>query len=162
MARPKRWSACLGAEAGSSVTRKITYLVAGADPGSKLQKAQNYGITVLDEDGFLRMLRRARRGCGLGAGRASGAACLARSLRHWPSHGCADEARGNRAHAARVRPSHHLRTCRPGLTPATVTRVVDGDTIRVEIDGEEFRVRYIGIDTPGDRRSAAAGAVLRP
>jgi endonuclease YncB( thermonuclease family) len=37
---------------------------------------------------------------------------------------------------------------RPGLTPATVTRVVDGDTIRVEIDGQEYRVRYIGIDTP--------------
>ena len=49
--------ASLGAEAGSSVTRKITYLVAGADPGSKLQKAQNYGVTVLDEDGFLGMLR---------------------------------------------------------------------------------------------------------
>jgi DNA ligase (NAD+) len=48
--------ASLGAEAGSSVTRKITYLVAGADPGSKLQKAQNYGIRVLDEDAFLRML----------------------------------------------------------------------------------------------------------
>ena len=39
-------------------------------------------------------------------------------------------------------------TVRAGLTPATVTRVTDGDTIRVEIDGEEFRVRYIGIDTP--------------
>jgi micrococcal nuclease len=37
---------------------------------------------------------------------------------------------------------------RPGLTPARVTRVVDGDTIRVEIDGREFRLRYIGIDTP--------------
>jgi micrococcal nuclease len=37
---------------------------------------------------------------------------------------------------------------RPGLTPAAVTRVVDGDTIRVEIDGTEYRVRYIGIDTP--------------
>jgi DNA ligase (NAD+) len=46
----------LGAEAGSSVTRRITYLVAGADPGSKLQKAQNYGIQVLDEDAFLQML----------------------------------------------------------------------------------------------------------
>ena len=32
--------------------------------------------------------------------------------------------------------------------PAAVTRVVDGDTIRVQIDGEEYRVRYIGIDTP--------------
>ena len=37
---------------------------------------------------------------------------------------------------------------RPGLTPARVTRVVDGDTIRVEIGGQEYRVRYIGIDTP--------------
>ena len=31
---------------------------------------------------------------------------------------------------------------------ATVTRVVDGDTIRVRIQGAEERVRLIGIDTP--------------
>ncbi len=31
---------------------------------------------------------------------------------------------------------------------ATVVNVVDGDTIDVLIDGAEFRVRYIGIDTP--------------
>ncbi|MDO8615562.1 MAG: NAD-dependent DNA ligase LigA [Dehalococcoidia bacterium] len=47
----------LGAEAGGSVTRKTTYLVAGADPGSKLQKAQSHGTAVLDEDAFLRLLR---------------------------------------------------------------------------------------------------------
>lgn len=35
-----------------------------------------------------------------------------------------------------------------GLTPARVTRVVDGDTIEVEIGGAEYDVRYIGIDTP--------------
>ncbi len=35
-----------------------------------------------------------------------------------------------------------------GLTAATVTRVVDGDTIDVAIAGQEFRLRYIGIDTP--------------
>lgn len=34
------------------------------------------------------------------------------------------------------------------LTAAFVTRVVDGDTIDVQIDGAEYRVRYIGIDTP--------------
>ncbi len=29
-----------------------------------------------------------------------------------------------------------------------VTKVVDGDTIKVKIDGKTFTVRYIGIDTP--------------
>jgi micrococcal nuclease len=37
---------------------------------------------------------------------------------------------------------------RPGLTPARVTRVVDGDTIHVEIEGKDYRLRYIGMDTP--------------
>lgn len=31
---------------------------------------------------------------------------------------------------------------------ATVTRVIDGDTIDVQLNGETFRVRYIGINTP--------------
>ncbi|MCX8024689.1 MAG: thermonuclease family protein, partial [Thermanaerothrix sp.] len=31
---------------------------------------------------------------------------------------------------------------------AKVTRVIDGDTIEVEINGARFKVRYIGIDTP--------------
>jgi micrococcal nuclease len=31
---------------------------------------------------------------------------------------------------------------------AQVVRVVDGDTIIVDIGGQEYRVRYIGIDTP--------------
>ena len=48
--------ALLGGEATSSVTRKTTYLVAGVDPGSKLQKAQGYGTTILDEDAFLKLL----------------------------------------------------------------------------------------------------------
>jgi micrococcal nuclease len=40
----------------------------------------------------------------------------------------------------------------PGPTPertaARVVRVIDGDTIEVEIDGREYRLRYIGIDAP--------------
>lgn len=39
-------------------------------------------------------------------------------------------------------------TLPPGLTSAMVTRVVDGDTIEVEIGGREFTLRYIGINTP--------------
>lgn len=38
-------------------------------------------------------------------------------------------------------------TCPTG-TEGLCTNVVDGDTIDVLIDGQEYRVRYIGIDTP--------------
>jgi len=33
-------------------------------------------------------------------------------------------------------------------TAPLVTRVIDGDTIEVDIDGTSYKVRYIGIDTP--------------
>jgi micrococcal nuclease len=33
-------------------------------------------------------------------------------------------------------------------TQITVTRVIDGDTIEVDIGGTIYRVRYIGMDTP--------------
>jgi micrococcal nuclease len=40
---------------------------------------------------------------------------------------------------------------RPGaLLRARVTRVVDGDTVKVTLDGRRDTVRYIGIDTPED------------
>jgi len=55
--RAERLVSELGAEAASSVTRRVTHLVAGADPGSKLQKAQGYGIPVLTEEEFLSILR---------------------------------------------------------------------------------------------------------
>jgi micrococcal nuclease len=35
-----------------------------------------------------------------------------------------------------------------GAEPAAVTRIIDGDTIEVEIEGQLYTVRYIGIDTP--------------
>jgi micrococcal nuclease len=56
-----------------------------------------------------------------------------------------------------VLPSCHVRTGNdpePGtdpplkLTEATVTRVVDGDTIHVSLEGRDTIVRIIGIDTP--------------
>jgi endonuclease YncB( thermonuclease family) len=37
---------------------------------------------------------------------------------------------------------------KPPTVEATVTRVVDGDTIVVSLEGITYRVRYIGIDTP--------------
>jgi DNA ligase (NAD+) len=45
-----------GGAVGSSVTKKTSYLVAGEAPGSKLTKAQEYGVSVLDEDGFAAFL----------------------------------------------------------------------------------------------------------
>jgi DNA ligase (NAD+) len=45
-----------GGKAGGSVSKKTDYLVAGDNAGSKLAKAQELGVPVLDEDGFRRLL----------------------------------------------------------------------------------------------------------
>lgn len=47
----------LGGRAGSDVTRKTNYLVVGADPGSKLARAQALGTKTLTEAEFLKLLK---------------------------------------------------------------------------------------------------------
>jgi DNA ligase (NAD+) len=46
----------LGGDASESVSKKTTYLVAGSEPGSKFDKAQKLGVSIIDEKEFLKIL----------------------------------------------------------------------------------------------------------
>ena len=46
----------LGAKASGSVSKKTDYVVVGADPGSKAQKAEELGVKVLSEKQFMKLL----------------------------------------------------------------------------------------------------------
>ena len=45
-----------GGKVAGSVSKKTDYVVAGEKAGSKLAKAQQLGVAVLDTDGFRRLL----------------------------------------------------------------------------------------------------------
>jgi DNA ligase (NAD+) len=45
-----------GGKASSSVSKKTDYVVVGDSPGSKAEKAEQLGVTILDEDAFKRLL----------------------------------------------------------------------------------------------------------
>jgi DNA ligase (NAD+) len=45
-----------GGKPSSSVSKKTDYVLVGSDPGSKLAKAQELGITIIDESRFLELL----------------------------------------------------------------------------------------------------------
>lgn len=48
----------LGGRVASTVSRKVDYVVVGADPGEKLRKAQELGITILTEEEFRKLVSR--------------------------------------------------------------------------------------------------------
>ena len=45
-----------GGKPSSSVSKKTDYVLVGSDPGSKLAKAQELGVTIIDESRFLELL----------------------------------------------------------------------------------------------------------
>ncbi len=48
----------LGGTIHSSITKKTTYVIAGSDPGSKLDKAKSSGIHIITEEEFLKLIGR--------------------------------------------------------------------------------------------------------
>jgi len=45
----------LGGRVSSSVSKKTDYVLAGTDAGSKLEKAKSLGVTIINENEFMKM-----------------------------------------------------------------------------------------------------------
>lgn len=56
-AEAKTMAQDVGAKVSGSVSKKTDYVIAGEEAGSKLDKAQQLGVKVIDEAEFLRLLR---------------------------------------------------------------------------------------------------------
>ena len=48
----------MGGKTSSSVSKKTSYVIAGENPGSKLDKAQDLGVIILNEEEFLNLIKK--------------------------------------------------------------------------------------------------------
>lgn len=62
-----------GGKAAGSVSRKTSYVVVGENAGSKATKAEELGLPILDEAGFLILLEKGPAGLSDGGGAATSA-----------------------------------------------------------------------------------------
>ncbi|MDB4939863.1 MAG: ligase LigA [Candidatus Doudnabacteria bacterium] len=52
----KRKIKAMGGKAGESVSKQTSYVVVGAEPGSKFEKAEKLGVKILDEKQFIELI----------------------------------------------------------------------------------------------------------
>ena len=60
--KPRRWSNGSAPRCHPASARRPDYVVAGTDPGSKLDQAQKLGVTVLNEKAFLDLIEQQKEG----------------------------------------------------------------------------------------------------
>jgi len=56
----KKYIESLGGHFTDTVTKKTNYLIVGDNPGSKLQKAEKFGVEIITEEEFLRLVEQRR------------------------------------------------------------------------------------------------------
>ena len=45
----------MGGRAAGSVSKKTSYVLAGTEPGSKVEKAKSLGVKIINEDNFMKL-----------------------------------------------------------------------------------------------------------
>ena len=55
--RAKNLAESRGARVAPAITRQVTHVVAGDAAGSKLKKARELGLAVIDEEAFLKLVQ---------------------------------------------------------------------------------------------------------